>query len=223
MKDALIQARKLTKTYTLTAERINAVRDVDLDIFEGDFIAVMGPSGSGKTTLLDSLGCLCSITSGTLIVMGKDVSKANERSLVAIRRRFMSFVFQDFLLIPSLTALENVQLSMYFARSQENSGARAMELLEKVGLSTRAFHLPKELSGGEKQRVAIARALAISPKVLFADEPTGNLDTQTSAGISELFKSLNKENGLTIVMTTHNPALTEYAGRVIRLKDGRIV
>ncbi|MBU1125891.1 MAG: ABC transporter ATP-binding protein, partial [Candidatus Omnitrophica bacterium] len=187
-----------------------------------DFIAIMGPSGSGKTTLLDSLGCLGKVTSGSLKVMGKEVSQAHERTLVSMRREFISFVFQDFLLIPTLTAAENVELPLYFARKPYNR-EKTIEVLKKVGLGHRVNHLPKELSGGEKQRVAIARALATSPKILFADEPTGNLDTKSSQQIFDLFRKLNKDDGLTLVVTTHNPALGALAGRIIYLKDGKIV
>jgi putative ABC transport system ATP-binding protein len=222
MKECIIKAEKLTKVYKLPAEQIQAVKDIDLEIYSGDFIAIMGPSGSGKTTLLDSLGCLGKITSGSLSVMGKEVSQANEMTLVSMRRRFISFVFQDFLLIPTLTALENVELPLYFSRMPYDR-KRTVELLEKVGLGQRINHLPKELSGGEKQRVAIARALATSPKVLFADEPTGNLDTKSSQEIFDLFRKLNKEEGLTLVVTTHNPKLGAQAGRIIYLKDGRII
>ncbi|MCX5711081.1 MAG: ABC transporter ATP-binding protein [Candidatus Omnitrophica bacterium] len=222
MKEIIIKAEKLTRTYKLPAEEIHAVRDVDLEIRSGDFIAIMGPSGSGKTTLLDSLGCLGRISSGRLSVLGRDVSQAKENTLVFMRRKFISFIFQDFLLIPSLSALENVELPLYFARDKQDRG-RAVELLQKVGLQDRINHLPKELSGGEKQRVAIARALAISPKVLFADEPTGNLDTKSSQEIFELFRKLNKEDGLTLVVTTHNPQLGALADRIFYIKDGSIV
>jgi putative ABC transport system ATP-binding protein len=222
MKECVIKAEKLTKIYSLPAEQIQAIRDIDLEIYSGDFIAIMGPSGSGKTTLLDSLGCLGKITSGHLMIMGKDVSGAGEKTLVSIRRTFVSFIFQDFLLIATLTALENVELPLYFARKPYDR-KRSLELLEKVGLGKRINHLPKELSGGEKQRVAIARALATSPKILFADEPTGNLDTRSSQEIFDLFGQLNKEDHLTLVVTTHNPKLGLQAGRIIYLKDGRTI
>ncbi|MDD5155954.1 MAG: ABC transporter ATP-binding protein [Candidatus Omnitrophica bacterium] len=198
------------------------MNNIDLELYPADFIAIMGPSGSGKTTLLDSLGCLGKITGGKLTVMGKDVSQAAESTLVEMRRRFVSFVFQDFLLIPTLTALENVELPLYFSGANYDRKF-CVEALEKVGLSNRINHLPKELSGGEKQRVAIARALAKSPKVLFADEPTGNLDTRSSQEIFELFRKLNKEDGLTLVVTTHNPLFGALAQRIIYLKDGRLV
>lgn len=218
----IIRAEKLTKTYKLPAEHIHAVKDIDLDIDAGEFVAIMGPSGSGKTTLLDSLGCLVKITSGRLSIMGQDVSHARERTLVFMRRKFISFVFQDFLLIPTLTALENIELALHFSRSQKGK-KHGVELLRKVGLGGRLHHLPKQLSGGEKQRVAIARALATSPKVLFADEPTGNLDTKSSKEIFELFRKLNKEDGFTLVVTTHNPQLGALADRIVCLQDGHIV
>jgi len=222
MEKCVIKANKLTKVYKLLAEEIYAVHDVDLEAAEGDFVAIMGPSGSGKTTLLDSLGCLTTITSGSLSILGNDVSKAKENTLVLMRRKSFGFVFQDFLLIPTLTAIENVQLPLLFARIPQQAG-QARELLERVGLGKRVNHLPKELSGGEKQRVAIARALITSPKILFADEPTGNLDTKSSEDIFGLLADLNKKDNLTVILTTHNPKLGLRAGRVIYLKDGRIV
>lgn len=222
MKDCLIKADKLTKVYRLFAENIFAVRDVDLEVYAGDFIAVMGPSGSGKTTLLDSLGCLTSITTGKLSILGKDVSRVGENTLVSIRRGLLGFVFQDFLLIPTLTAVENVSLPLLFSRMPQDKN-KAIGLLEKVGLGKRINHLPKELSGGEKQRVAIARALITSPKILFGDEPTGNLDTKNSQEIFDIFQSLNKDEGLTIILTTHNPKLGLQAKRILYLRDGRII
>ncbi|MCX5714041.1 MAG: ABC transporter ATP-binding protein [Candidatus Omnitrophica bacterium] len=222
MKDYVIKANKLTKVYKLLAEEIYAVRDIDLEIAKGDFVAIMGPSGSGKTTLLDSLGCLTTITNGSLNILGKDVSKAKENTLVSMRRQSLGFVFQDFLLIPTLTAIENVQLSLLFARMPQHT-RQARELLERVGLGKRINHLPKELSGGEKQRVAIARALVTSPKIIFADEPTGNLDTKSSEDIFGLLADLKKKENLTVILTTHNPKLGSQAERVIYLKDGRIV
>ncbi|MGD0336469.1 MAG: ABC transporter ATP-binding protein [Candidatus Omnitrophota bacterium] len=222
MKEHVIKASELTKVYKLLAEEIYAVRNVSLEVAEGDFIAIMGPSGSGKTTLLDSLGCLTTITSGSLNILGKDVSNAKENILVSMRRKSLGFVFQDFLLIPTLTAIENVQLPLLFARLPQQA-RQAKELLERVGLGKRINHLPKELSGGEKQRVAIARALVTSPKILFADEPTGNLDTKSSEDIFSLIADLNKKENLTVILTTHNPKLGSRAEKVIYLKDGRIV
>jgi len=222
MDNILIKAEDITKFYRLWAEEIKAVNGISLEIREGEFVAFMGPSGSGKTTLLDILGCLDRISSGRLFVLGKDVSALKESHLVNIRRKNIGFVFQDFLLIPTLTALENVELSLLFAGFPPER-QKAINLLKKVGLGSRINHLPKELSGGEKQRVAIARALVTSPKILFADEPTGNLDTKSGQQIFEILRELNQKEHLTIVLTTHNNKLGSQAGRVSYLKDGRIV
>jgi len=222
MANILIKADKINKVYKLFAEEIKAVRDVDLEICQGEFIAIMGPSGSGKTTLLDILGCLNRVSSGKLKVLDNDVSMLKESSLVKIRRANIGFVFQEFLLIPTLTALENVELPLLFAKLPQERKL-AVNLLQKVGLGSRVNHLPKELSGGERQRVAIARALATSPRILFADEPTGNLDTKSGQQIFDIFKELNQKDGLTIVLTTHNNKLGLQAKRIIYLKDGRIV
>jgi putative ABC transport system ATP-binding protein len=222
MKEAVIKARGLTKVYKRGAEDVHAVNGVDLDVASGDFIAVMGPSGSGKTTLLDLIGCLDNISGGTLEVFGKDVSRVKEKNLVSLRRGNIGFIFQDFLLIPSLTAIENVELSLYFAR-QPIDGKKLAGLFEKVGLGHRMNHLPKELSGGERQRVAIARAVAISPRFLIADEPTGDLDTRSSQEVFDIFRRINKEEELTIIVATHNPRLGSQTDRIIYLKDGRLV
>jgi ABC-type lipoprotein export system ATPase subunit len=222
MKECIIKAEKLTKIYKLPAEKIHAVREVDLEIYEGDFISVMGPSGSGKTTLLDSIGCLTTISEGKLFVLGKDVSRENESALVSIRRGLISFVFQDFLLIESLSALENVLMPLYFARMPQDH-KKAIALLERVGLGNRIYHLPSQLSGGEKQRVAIARGLVSSPKLLLADEPTGNLDTKNSQEIMEIFKEFNRKENLTIFLTTNDSKLGSQASKTIHLQDGRVV
>lgn len=201
---------------------MNAVNDVNLEIYQGEFIAIMGPSGSGKTTLLDILGCLDRVSTGKLKVLDCDVSALKESSLVKIRRANIGFVFQEFLLIPTLTALENVELPLLFAKLPQERQL-AVDLLQKVGLGSRNNHLPKELSAGERQRVAIARALVTSPKILFADEPTGNLDTKNGQQIFDIFKELNQKDGLTIVLATHNNKLGLQAKRIIHLEDGRIV
>jgi putative ABC transport system ATP-binding protein len=217
---AIVRAEGLTKVFTLPAEEIVAVDHIDLDIEPGDFVTIMGPSGSGKTTLLDLLGCMESATSGKLTVLGRDVSGASEDELVTVRRARIGFVFQEFLLLPELTAVENVRLPAVFAR-QPMSRDEAMELLKRVGLEARANHLPKELSGGERQRVAIARSLAMSSDLLLADEPTGNLDSKNSRGVFDLFRELN-DAGLTIIATTHDEKLGATAKRSIRLVDGRL-
>jgi len=222
MANILIKADKINKTYKLFAEEIKAVKDVDLEIRQGEFIAIMGPSGSGKTTLLDILGCLDRVSTGKLKVLDNDVSILKESSLVRIRRANIGFVFQEFLLIPTLTALENVELSLLFAKLPQERQL-AVNLLQKIGLGSRINHLPKQLSGGERQRVAIARALVTTPKILFADEPTGNLDTKSGQQIFDIFKELNQKDGLTIVLTTHNHKFGSQAKRIVYLKDGRIV
>ena len=222
MKKPIIKAEGLTKVYIRGTEEVYAVNGVNLEIADGDFIALMGPSGSGKTTLLDLIGCLDNVSLGSLEVFGKDVSRVKESGLVGLRRGHIGFIFQEFLLIPSLTAIENVELSLYFARRPQER-KKLLQLFDRVGLGHRINHLPKEMSGGERQRVAIARALAVSPKFLIADEPTGNLDTKSSQEIFDIFKKINKDEGLTIILATHNPRLGSQADRVIYLKDGRIV
>ncbi len=222
MSELIVKAEKLSKVYKLFAEEIAAVNEVDIEISSGEFVSIMGPSGSGKTTLLDMIGCLDSITSGRLDILGNDVSTMAESSLVNIRRGTIGFIFQDFSLIPSLTALENIQLTLYFAGIQRTT-QESIKLLEKVGLGHRVNHLPKQLSGGEKQRVAVARALAIEPKFLIADEPTGHLDTKNSHEILNYFKQLNQEEGLTIIVATHDAKLGSQTTRTIYLEDGKIV
>ena len=222
MKKTIIRAEGLTKVYIRGTEEVYAVNGIDLEINDCDFIALMGPSGSGKTTLLDLIGCLDNISSGKLEVFGRDVSNVKENRLVGLRRGHIGFIFQEFLLIPSLTAIENVELSLYFARRPQER-KKLLQLFERVGLGHRIDHLPKEMSGGERQRVAIARALAVSPKFLIADEPTGNLDTRSSQEIVDIFKRINKDEGLTVILATHNPRLGSQADRIIYLKDGRIV
>lgn len=222
MNKIAIKAKELKKVYIRGSEEVYAVNGIDLEINDGDFIALMGPSGSGKTTLLDLVGCLDNISSGSLEVFGKDVSWIKESNLVNLRRGHIGFIFQEFLLIPSLTALENVELSLYFARRPQDR-KKLLHLFDKVGLGHRINHLPKEMSGGERQRVAIARALAVSPRFLIADEPTGNLDTRSSQEIFDIFKKINKEEGLTIILATHNPKLGLQADRIIYLKDGKVV
>jgi putative ABC transport system ATP-binding protein len=222
MSKLIVKAKNLTKVYKLFAEDIVAVNKVDLEISSGEFVSIMGPSGSGKTTLLDMIGCLDSITSGQLEILGNDVSETKESKLVNIRRGKIGFIFQDFSLIPSLTAIENIQLTLYFAGVKQET-QKSIALLERVGLGHRINHLPRQLSGGEKQRVAIARALATEPKFLLADEPTGHLDTENSQEVFNIFKQLNQEKGLTIIVATHDTELGSQAKRVIYLQDGKIV
>ena len=218
----IIKAEKLTKLYKLAAEIVHAVDGIDFEIRSGEFLAVMGPSGSGKTTLLDIIGCLDSISSGRLEILGKDVSRLPERKLVNIRRGRIGFVFQDFSLIPTLTALENVRYGGWLA-GRNTSPDKAMGYLDKVGLTGRVAHLPRQLSGGEKQRVAIARALAVEPEILIADEPTGHLDSANSQAIVDLLMELNAKDGLTVILATHDIALGNQCGRIISLCDGKIL
>jgi putative ABC transport system ATP-binding protein len=222
MRELIVKAEELTKSYKLFAEEITAVDGIDLEISSGEFVSIMGPSGSGKTTLLDMIGCLDSITSGRLEVLGKDVSVMKESKLVNIRRGQIGFIFQDFSLIPSLTALENIQLTLYFAGVRKDRH-ETIKFLERVGLGHRINHLPKQLSGGEKQRVAIARALATEPEFLLADEPTGHLDMENSQEILNTFKQLNQDDGLTIIVATHDAKLGTQTARTIYLQDGKIV
>jgi len=222
MSELIVKAEKLTKLYKLSAENIPAVNAVDLEIYSGEFVSIMGPSGSGKTTLLDLIGCLDGITSGRLEILGHDISNLKENKLAKIRRGNIGFVFQNFSLIPTLTALENLQLVSYF-EGNSSTPEKLTKLLEKVGLAQRKNHLPKQLSGGEKQRVAIARALVTDPKFLLADEPTGQLDSKNAQEITNLFKQLNQIEQMTIIIATHNTKLGLQANRPIYLQDGKIV
>jgi len=222
MSETIVKAENLTKTYKLFAEEIVAVNAVDLEINSGEFVSIMGPSGSGKTTLLDMIGCLDNITSGRLQILDHDISNLKESKLVKIRRGKIGFIFQDFSLIPTLTALENIQLALYFSGARQKT-QNPIKLLQKVGLGHRINHLPKQMSGGEKQRVAIARALATEPKFLLADEPTGHLDTKNTQEILNVFKQLNEEENLTIIVATHDSKLGLQSKRVIHLQDGKIV
>lgn len=219
----LITIKSLNKIYKNGAVEVHALKNINLEIQHGEFIAIMGQSGSGKSTLMNILGCLDRPTSGEYLLEGTDVSKLSQDELSAIRNKKIGFVFQAFNLIPRTNVLSNVELPMVYAKVKASKRKqRAIELLEKVGLSDRINHLPNELSGGQKQRVAIARSLANNPPLIFADEPTGNLDTQSSEEIMEIFRSLNKE-GNSIILVTHEPELAEYADRVIVFRDGSII
>ncbi len=215
----MIRTAGLVKTYRMGKVEVPALGGVDIEISEGEYVALVGPSGSGKSTLLNMIGCLDRPTSGSVFIEGVDVSGCNGSELARIRRQKMGFIFQMFNLIPTLDALENVMLPMTFAGSRRGERiTRARELLELVGLSERAKHKPSELSGGEQQRVAIARALANDPPVLLADEPTGNLDTKTGKAIIGFLEKLNEE-GKTMIVVTHNPEIASKAQRVISMRD----
>jgi len=216
----VVEARDLSKHYLRGTEEVRALDHVSFEIRSGEFVGILGPSGAGKTTLLNLLGCMDAPTSGVLRLHGQEIQTFSERERTQLRREKLGFVFQHFSLVPTLTALENVTLPAFFARREP--GSRALELLEKVGMTHRRAHRPHELSGGEMQRVAIARALINQPVLLLADEPTGNLDSETGAAIIRLLQQLHAE-GMTIVVVTHNDALATAARRRIVLRDGRIL
>ena len=218
----MLQARQLTKEYQSGDHRLAVLRDVSFTIPDGAFVAIVGPSGSGKTTLLGLLAGLDVPTRGTVLLDGEDLSLLSEDRRAQLRGAKVGFVFQSFQLIPTLTALENVQVPLEL-RGDDGAPTRSRELLARVGLGDRVHHFPNQLSGGEQQRVAIARAFSNAPKLLFADEPTGNLDSETGARIVELLETLNRESGTTIVLVTHDLALARRAQRVIRLADGVVV
>jgi putative ABC transport system ATP-binding protein len=219
---ALVELRNVTKLYRLGGEEIRALNDVSLDIAAGDFISIIGPSGSGKSTLMHILGCLDSPTSGTIQLDGTMIHDATPRQLAVIRNRKIGFVFQFFNLLPKLNVLQNVELPMvYSGTSGRERRERAMAALQQVGMDNRAKHRPSQLSGGQQQRAAIARALVNNPKIVFADEPTGNLDSHTGEMILELFRKLSTE-GRTIILVTHDPEIAAVTPRRIEIRDGKI-
>src|SRR3989454_9068507 len=220
---ALVELREVSKLYYLGGEEIRALDDVSLDIDAGEFISIIGPSGSGKSTLMHILGCLDSPTRGTIKLDGTMIQDASARELARIRNRKIGFVFQFFNLLPKLNVLQNVELPMvYSGVSGRQRRERALTALKLVGLENRSKHRPSQLSGGQNQRVAIARALVNDPKIVFADEPTGNLDSHTGATILELFRGLSRE-GRTIVIVTHDPKIAAQTNRRIEIRDGKIV
>ncbi|MEM2605166.1 MAG: ABC transporter ATP-binding protein [Candidatus Pacearchaeota archaeon] len=220
---SIVKLDKVCKTYELGKVKVPAVREVSLEIEEGDFIAIMGPSGSGKSTLMNLIGALDVPTAGKIFFKDKNIASISESALAKLRGKKIGFIFQQFNLIPTLTAKENVMLPMIFQGiPAEEREKKAENLLEKVGLSKRANHKPKELSGGEQQRVAIARALANDPEIILADEPTGNLDSKKGKEILEILKKLNKE-GKTIIIVTHDSNIAKSAKKIIYIKDGKVV
>ncbi len=216
----MIELRDIRKSYILPKITVEVLKGINMEVNDGEFMAIMGPSGSGKSTLLNIIGCLDRPTTGIYLLMDIDVSKKTDNELVEIRNRKFGFVFQRFNLLPRFPAWKNVELPLvYSGVDAKERKQRAMELLERVNLSHRAEHHPSELSGGEQQRVAIARALVNNPAVILADEPTGNLDSRSGKEIMEIFKNLNKE-GVTILIVTHEREIAEQAGRIITIKDG---
>ncbi|MCU0851296.1 MAG: ABC transporter ATP-binding protein [Candidatus Thermoplasmatota archaeon] len=220
MSDDVIITQNISKTYGRPPLQVYALRETNLTIRKGDYIAIIGPSGSGKSTLMNLLGCLDKPSSGKIFIDGKDVSLLNENELARIRREKIGFIFQKYNLIPTLNALENIELSMGFAgvESQQRT-SKAKKLLEMVELSKRMTHKPSEMSGGEQQRVAIARALANDPSIILADEPTGNVDTKSGDNIMNILEEVNRR-GETIIIVTHNLAIAQRAKRVLRIQDG---
>jgi putative ABC transport system ATP-binding protein len=218
----MLVARELTKEYRSGDAILRALDTVSFEIPQGAYVAIVGASGSGKTTLLGLLAGLDTPTRGTVLIDGVDLGPLSEDARARLRGEKVGFVFQSFQLIPTLTALENVAVPLEL-RGDADASPRARDVLDRVGLSTRANHFPAQLSGGEQQRVAIARAFANHPRVLFADEPTGNLDATTGARVIELLEALNSESGSTVVIVSHDAALAARAGRIIRLGDGRVV
>ena len=218
----IAELQNVDKVYKMDSVEVQALNGIDLKINKKEFVAIMGPSGSGKSTLLHMIGCLDIPSSGKVLLDGIDVSKLNDSELARIRGKKIGFVFQSFNLYPTLTAKENVELPMMIIEQDKNTRQkRALELLKTIGLEERANHLPSQLSGGERQRVAIARALSNKPSLLLADEPTGNLDSKSGKEIMDIFVRLNEE-GMTIVVVTHEQYIASRAENIVRIKDGRI-
>lgn len=218
-----IELKKVEKDLAVEKEKIHILKDISLQIEQGAFVALMGPSGSGKSTLLGIIGGIDRVDAGEVYFAGEDLAKLNEASLARIRNEKIGVVFQSFNLIPTLTALENVEVPLLVNRKYSNVKERATQLLARVGLQDRMNHLPGQLSGGQQQRVAIARALVASPALIVADEPTGSLDSKTGTQILDLFKELNTELGVTLVLATHDATIASRADTIVHLVDGRIV
>ena len=220
----MIELKDVCKIYLMGQVEVTALKNAVLKIEENEFVSIMGPSGSGKSTLLHILGGLDRPTSGKYLLEETDVAELSDRELARIRNEHFGFVFQTFNLLTDFTALENVVVPMMFARmNRQERKERAIELLKKVGLEHRVNHYPTQLSGGEQQRVAIARALANDPTLIFADEPTGNLNSKQGDQIMDILSKLHKEQGVTIIMVTHSPRISKYAGRIVQLQDGEII
>jgi len=219
---AAIEVRGLTKHYRRGPSTVRALDGVDLRVDPGEFVAVMGRSGSGKTTLLDCLGLLLTPTSGEVLLEGRETSRLGGNARSALRGERIGFVFQEFNLLPGLTAIDNVRLPLRYSGQRRDGRERSRGLLGEVGLAERADHRPSELSGGEQQRVAIARALVNEPAIVLADEPTGELDTETADDLIALMRRVNRERGVTFVVVTHDADLASRADRVVRLQDGRV-
>lgn len=220
--EAVIHLEEICKSYYMGNQELKVLKSINLDVLKNEYVALMGPSGSGKSTLMNILGCLDSLTSGKYILNGHDVSKMTDNELAGIRNMEIGFIFQQFNLLPRLSAVDNVALPLVYAGiSKKDRTDKALEALKMVGLETRSHHKPNELSGGQIQRVAIARALVNNPSILLADEPTGNLDTKTSEEVMEIFGQIQAA-GNTVILVTHEEEIATYAKRVVRLRDGII-
>ncbi|QOI98578.1 MAG: ABC transporter ATP-binding protein [Flammeovirgaceae bacterium] len=222
MTQPVLQADNLTKTYLSGSAPLTVLNNVSFAVRQGDTLAIIGPSGSGKTTLLGLCAGLDVPTSGTITLMGFKLNSMTEDDRAYIRNQFLGFVFQNFQLLQTLTALENVMVPLEL-RGEKNVAARAVELLKRVGLADRLHHYPSQLSGGEQQRVAMARAFITNPKILFADEPTGNLDDENARHLTELLFKLNQEEGTTLVLVTHNLELAQKTNRILRMRGGELI
>jgi putative ABC transport system ATP-binding protein len=220
----IVSVRNVTKVYMLGKTEVPAVRDVSIDVGEGEFLSIAGPSGSGKTTLLNLVGCVDTPTSGTVVVNGHDTGSLSERSLTDLRLHTIGFIFQSFNLVPVLSVFQNVELPLLLqgALARAERKTRVDALLAAVGLEAHAGHRPSELSGGQRQRVAVARALVTRPRLVLADEPTANLDSKTGETIIDLMRDLNRRDGTTFIFSTHDPKVMSHANALIRIADGRI-
>ena len=224
MNEDVIRMNDVWKTYSMGETSLDALKNVSVVIKEGEFVAITGSSGSGKSTMMNIIGCLDTPTKGTVFLRGKDIALLNESQLAEIRGKSIGFIFQQFNLLPTLSALENVMLPLEFQdEDDDKTKERAAKLLKMVGLGERIHHLPSQLSGGQRQRVAIARSLAVDPKIVLADEPTGNLDSKTGTYIMKFLSELNEKENKTIIIVTHDTELIKYAKKILYVKDGEII